>query len=46
MNVLLTYNLQGFLYKYPIECLRLQERGVNFQKVPGGNPQDPPANPH
>ena len=30
MNVLLIYNLQGFLYKYPIECLRLQEIGVNF----------------
>ena len=27
---LLIYNLQGFLYKYPIECLRLQEIGVNF----------------
>ena len=30
MNVLLIYNLQGFPYKYPIECLRLQEMGVNF----------------
>ena len=30
MNVLLIYNLQGFLYKYPIECLKLQEIGVNF----------------
>ena len=30
MNVLLIYNLQGFLYKYPIECLRLPEIGVNF----------------
>ena len=30
INVLLIYNLQGFLYKYPIECLRLQEIGVNF----------------
>ena len=29
MNVLLIYDLQGFLYKYPIECLRLQEIGVN-----------------
>ena len=30
MNVLLIYNLQGFLYKNLIECLRLQEIGVNF----------------
>ena len=30
MNVLLIYDLQGFLYRYPIECLRLQEIGVNF----------------
>ena len=30
MNVLLIYNLRGFLSKYPIECLRLQEIGVNF----------------
>ena len=30
MNVLLIYNLQGFLHKYPIECLRLQEIGVDF----------------
>ena len=29
MNVLPIYNLQGFLYKYAIECLRLQEIGVN-----------------
>ena len=39
MNVLLIYNLQGFLYKYPIECLRLQEIGVNFWKnFPGSGP--------
>ena len=34
------------LSKLPQNVPRLQERGVNFQKVPGGNPPDPPANPH
>ena len=38
MNVLPIYNLQGFLYKYPIECLRLQEIGVNFLKKSRGVP--------
>ena len=37
MNVLLIYNLQGFLYKYPIECLRLQEMGVNSLTLPPPN---------
>ena len=46
MKVLLIYNLQGFLYKYPIECLRLQEIGVIFlNKIPGGGPPKPPP-PH
>ena len=30
VNVLLIYDLQGFLDKYPTVCLRLQEIGVNF----------------
>ena len=30
MNVSLIYDLQGFLHKYPTECLRLQEIGVIF----------------
>ena len=30
MNVLLIYDLQGFLHKYTTECLRLQEIWVCF----------------
>ena len=30
LQVLLTYDLQGFLHKYTTECLRLQEIGVIF----------------
>ena len=42
MKVLLIYDLQGFLNKYPIECLRLQEIGANFEKKSGGWPPNPP----
>ena len=43
MNVLLIYDLQGFLYKYPTECLRLQEIGVIFWNFFWGWP---PQTPH
>ena len=41
MNVLLIYDLRGFLYKYPIECLRLQEIGLIFENFPGVAPKPP-----
>ena len=41
MNVLLIYDLQGFLHKYPTECLRLQEMGLFFENIPGGGPPTP-----
>ena len=42
MNVLLIYDLQGFLHKYPTDCLRLQEIGVIIFFFSGGGPPNPP----